>query len=141
MNALVDAPDDGDVLSIGRRYRSARDRLDTLDARWIGMADDAPGKWETAEAAQAVLQDSERLLLAVFHRRTETVGDIAVLASHAFTVLHREVLEQEAPSAAATSALRALADISATAAKLAGLGFDMIGPPGLGVRVRANLEG
>ena len=66
MNALVDTPDDGDVLSIGRRYRSARDRLDTLDARWIGMADDAPGKWETAEAAQAVLQDSERLLLAVF---------------------------------------------------------------------------
>ena len=48
-------------------------------------------------------------------------------------MLDREVLEQEAPSAAVTSALRALADISATAAKLAGLGFDMIGPPGLGV--------
>ena len=53
---------------------------------------DAPGKSETAEAAQAVLQDRERLPLTVFHRRPEKVGDIAVTASHAFTVLDREVL-------------------------------------------------
>jgi hypothetical protein len=44
MNALVDMMDAGDVLSLGRRYRSALDRLDTLDERWIDMADDASGK-------------------------------------------------------------------------------------------------
>ena len=84
---------------------------------------DAPGKSETAEAAQAVLQDRERLPLTVFHRRPEKVGDIAVTASHAFTVLDREVLAQEVPSPAVTLALRALADISTSTAKLAGVGL------------------
>lgn len=49
----------------------------------------------------SVLEDSERLLLTVFHRRTETVADIAVMASHAFMVLDREV-QEEVPSHAIT---------------------------------------
>ena len=61
------------------------------------------------------------------------------MASHAFTVLDREVLAQEVPSPAVTLALRALADISTSTAKLAGLGFDMIGAPGLAGRLREVL--
>jgi hypothetical protein len=69
MDAPANLADAGDVLSIGRRYRTALDRLDTLDERWIGLTDDAPGKWDAAAAAQAALHDAERLLLSSFHRR------------------------------------------------------------------------
>jgi hypothetical protein len=139
MNALVDIPDTGDVLSLGRRYRSALDRLNTLDERWISMADDAPGKWDAAAAAHAVLQDSERLLLAVFHRRAETIADVAVVAAHAFTVLDGEMRSLEEPSLPLALVLRALADIATTATKSAGLDFSMIGPPDLAGRLRVRL--
>jgi hypothetical protein len=136
MDAPANLPDAGDVLSIGRRYRTAMDRLDTLDERWTSMADDAPGKWDTAAAAQAALEDAERLLLSTFQRRTETVGDIAVMAAHAFVVLDRAVHAREEPDPAVELALRGLADIATTAAKAAGLDFSMIGPPCLPARFR-----
>src|SRR4051794_17588169 len=137
MNALVDAPDAGDVLSLGRHYRSTIDRLDTLDERWISMADDAPGKWDAAAAALAVLQESERLSLAIFRRRPETVADVAVAAAHAFALLDREAGELEAPSLPLV--LRALANIATTTTKLAGLDFSMIGPRDLPTWLRACL--
>jgi hypothetical protein len=137
MNALVDAPDAGDVLSLGRRYRSALDRLDTLDERWISMENDAPGKWDAAAAARAVLQESERLELAVFRRRPETVSDVAVVAAHAFILLDREIGELETPNLPLV--LRALANIATTATKSAGLDFSMIGPPDLPTRLRLCL--
>jgi hypothetical protein len=92
MNASVNLPDAGDVLSLGRNYRSTLDRLYSLDEKWIGMPDDArcwlcnvdSSKFDVVAAAHAALLDSENLFLAVFRRRTETVADIAVLAIHAF---------------------------------------------------------
>jgi hypothetical protein len=139
MNAPVDLPDDGDVLSIGRRYRSTLGRLYNLDTRWVGMVDGAPGKWEAAEAARAMYQESERLLLAVFRRRSDTIGDIAVMAAHAFAVLDRSMCSQEMPDRASVLVLRGLADIAATASKAAGVDFSMIGPPGIHTRVRECL--
>jgi hypothetical protein len=137
MNALVDMMDAGDVLSLGRRYRSPLDRLDTLDERWIDMADDASGKWDAAAAAHAVLQDSERLLLVVFHRRTEMVADVAVMAAHTFAVLDREMRTQEASGCSSVLLLWALANIATTATTSAALDFSMIGPPDLPARLRA----
>ena len=124
------------MLSLGRCYRSALDRLDTLDERWISMADDALGKRDMAAAAHAVQQDSERLFLAIFHRRTETVADVAVMGARAFVLLDRE---QEAPGRAVALVLRALADIATTATKATGLDFSMIGPLDLSARLRACL--
>jgi hypothetical protein len=106
------------------------DRLDNLDNQWTGMADDAPTE------AQAVLLDSQRLLLAVFRRRRETVADVAVMAAHAFAALDREVRGRKHQTAALTLVLRALADLATKATKAAGLDFPMIGPPDLPVRLR-----
>jgi hypothetical protein len=68
---------------------------------------DAPGKWDTATTATAVLLESERLLVAVFRRRTETVADVAVKAAHAFTLLDREARGQDAPGRVLEMVLRA----------------------------------
>jgi hypothetical protein len=104
------------------------------------MADDAPGKWDTAAAAQAALEDAERLLLSTFQRRTETVGDIAVMAAHAFVVLDRAMDGGDEADTAIESVLRGLADIAVTAAKAAGGDFSMIGAPDLSGRMRARLR-
>jgi hypothetical protein len=140
MDAPANLQDAGDVLSIGRRYRAALDRLDTLDERWIGMADDAPGKWDAAAAARDALLDTERLLLSTFHRRTETVGDIAVTAAHAFVLLDRSMHDHEGRDPALVLVLRGLADIATTATKAAGLDFSMIGPPCLPAQLRTCLS-
>jgi hypothetical protein len=139
MDPAVNPPDAGDVLSLGRRYRAAMDRLDTLDERWTSMADNMPGKWDTAAAAQVALEDAERLLLSTFHRRTETVGDIAVMAAHAFVLLDRSH-DHEGRDPTLVLVLRGLADIATTAAKAAGLDFSMIGPPCLPARLRTCLS-
>jgi hypothetical protein len=142
MNAPVDLEDDGDTVSIGRRYRSTLDRLRSLDDKWAGMADDArcwlggveASKFDVVAAAHDALIESEHLFLAVFRRRTETVTDIAVLATHAFTLLDRGE-----DDGALSLVRRALADIASTGAKMAGLDFSMLGPPGIHTRVRECL--
>ena len=100
--ALSDAPDDGDVLSLSRRYRSTFDRMRrsmTSGAVWRTMAllprpgERTISKFDIAAAAHALLMESGRLFIAVFRRRTETVADIAVVAGHAFVLLDREVTD------------------------------------------------
>jgi hypothetical protein len=139
----TDPGDDGDVLSLGRRYRSKLDRLHSLDEKWLAMADDArcllanvdASKFEVVAAAHATLVDGENLFLAVFRRRTETVADIFIKSMHAFMLLDRG--DFNAPD----MARRALADIALTAAKIAGIDCASAGSPGMAGRMKDTLTG
>jgi hypothetical protein len=143
MTTSMTVDDDGDVLSLGRRYRSKLDRLHSLDEKWQAMTDDArcllanvdASKFDVAAAAHDALMDSERLFLAVFRRRTETVADIFIKSIHAFMLLDR------GDDDARDLARRALADIALTAAKVAGMDFASAGSPGMAGRMRDTLTG
>jgi hypothetical protein len=120
------------------------DRLYSLDEKWLGMTDDArcwlgaveASKFDAAAAAHEALVDSERLFLAAFRRRAETVADIAVNAAHDFMLLDRNADDE-----ALNLARRALADIATTGAEVAGMDFSAIWAPRMHGRLRDALSG
>ena len=135
----VDTADDGSVLAIGRRFRATLDRFNSLEERWVLMADDAPGKLEAATVAYNIRAESERLFLAVLRRRSESLAGVAVMAAHGLVALDRSGLDSDGSARLIALARRALADIATTTAKAAAVDLSGIGPPTLRGRLRACL--
>jgi hypothetical protein len=87
MSAPTETPDDdGTVLAIGRRHRSAWDRFDALDKQRRGLPPDSPEAKAIDAFADRAAAERERLLDRVLSRRAETLADAAVMAAHG---LHR----------------------------------------------------
>jgi hypothetical protein len=74
-------PDDGTILAMGRRFRSAVDRFTALDRQHAALPPDAPTEPVVRSWMQRADTERHRLFDRVFQRRAETLSDAAVLAS------------------------------------------------------------
>ena len=106
--------DDGTILALGRRFRSAVDRFDTLDERFVAADDDAPDKLALAVAGMDAEHERERLFRAVFRRQPANMADVAVLAAHSLHVV-RDLENAEPHHAISTGTLADRLDLLATA--------------------------
>ena len=137
-------PDDGTILAMGRRFRSAVDRFTALDRQHAALPPDAPTEPVVRSWMQRADAERHRLFDRVFQRRAETLSDAAVLAAHGF---HRvdAMLDTRCDDAALDERLGqvrvAFANILAVTAKAAGLDICQIGYPTLGRSVRQALGG
>ncbi len=137
-------PDDGTILAMGRRFRSAVDRFTALDRQHAALPPDAPTEPVVRSWMQRADTERHRLFDRVFQRRAETLSDAAVLAAHGF---HRvdAMLDTRCDDAAWDERLGqvrvAFANILAVTAKAAELDICQIGYPTLGRSVRQALGG
>ena len=137
-------PDDGTILAMGRRFRSAVDRFTALYRQHAALPPDAPTEPAIRGWMQRADTERHRLFDRVFQRRAETLSDAAVLAAHGF---HRvdAILDTRCDDAALDERLGqmrvAFANILAVTAKAAGLDICQIGYPSLGRSVRQALGG
>ena len=137
-------PDDGTILAMGRRFRSAVDRFTALYRQHAALPPDAPTEPAIRGWMQRADTERHRLFDRVFQRRAETLSDAAVLAAHGF---HRvdAILDTRCDDAALDERLGqmrvAFANILAVTAKAAGLDICQIGYPTLGRSVRQALGG
>jgi hypothetical protein len=137
-------PDDGTILAMGRRFRSAVDRFTALDRQHAALPPGAPTEPVVRSWMQRADAERHRLFDRVFLRRAETLSDAAVLAAHGF---HRVdcMLDTRCDNAALDERLGqvrvAFANILAVTAKAAELDICQIGYPTLGRSVRQALGG
>ncbi len=144
MYARRTSPDDGTILAMGRRFRSAVDRFTALDRQHAALPPDAPTEPVVRSWMQRADAERHRLFDRVFQRRAETLSDAALLAAHGF---HRvdAMLVTRCDDAALDERLGqvrvAFANILAVPAKAAALDNCPIGYPTLGRAVRQALGG
>ena len=137
-------PDDGTILAMGRRFRSAVDRFTALDRQHAALPPDAPTEPVVRSWMQRADAERHRLFDRVFQRRAETLSDAAVLAAHGF---HRvdAMLDVHRDDAALDERLGqmrvAFANILVVTAKASGIDICQIGYPTLGRAVRQALGG
>jgi hypothetical protein len=139
-------PDDGTVLALGRRHRSAWDRFDDLDRRHAKMPPDAPDKALVGSHADRAEGEQLRLFNQVFARRCETLADAATMAAYGL-LRAVNLLEIDLMTALQNGSLEerlghlrwAFANILAVTSKAASLDLCQIGAPDLARCLNAAL--